>query len=66
MSRTTSPCMGCGDRRMGCHGGCEKYQAWRQILDDQNAARMASRPAIKELPNRAWAAHVRKLRSGRR
>lgn len=23
-----APCMGCRDRAVGCHGSCEKYQAY--------------------------------------
>ena len=25
----TAPCHGCAERREGCHGGCERYQAYR-------------------------------------
>ena len=24
-----APCLGCGDRRLGCHARCERYQAFR-------------------------------------
>ena len=30
------PCMGCGDREIGCHGKCEKYKAWRQMINQRN------------------------------
>ena len=26
--REASPCKDCGDRTVGCHGACEKYQAY--------------------------------------
>ena len=28
-----APCKGCEDRRLGCHGKCEKYKAWRAGMD---------------------------------
>ena len=28
-----NPCKECGDRHPGCHGGCEKYKAWREEVD---------------------------------
>ncbi|MCR4886288.1 MAG: hypothetical protein K5919_05170 [Clostridiales bacterium] len=28
-----APCKGCEDRRLGCHGKCEKYRAWRAGMD---------------------------------
>ena len=30
------PCNGCQDRHMGCHGKCEKYQAYRNDLTKEN------------------------------
>ena len=27
------PCYNCAERRVGCHAGCERYQAWRQGYD---------------------------------
>lgn len=33
MKRPTSPCKECEDREAGCHGRCEKYQAYRSDLD---------------------------------
>ena len=26
----TSPCKGCPDRQVACHGSCERYKAWRE------------------------------------
>lgn len=28
-----TPCRGCEERRIGCHGGCERYLDWRGIRD---------------------------------
>lgn len=33
MQRPTSPCKECEEREVGCHGRCEKYQAYRSELD---------------------------------
>jgi len=24
------PCRDCGERRLGCHGSCERYAAWQR------------------------------------
>lgn len=29
----TSPCMHCAERAPGCHGRCERYQAYRATRD---------------------------------
>lgn len=29
----TNPCKDCEEREVGCHGKCEKYQAYRSDLD---------------------------------
>lgn len=51
----TSPCRGCGDRDIGCHGNCPKYKAytaenWKQkrrryleLLPDYYAGCQASK-----------------------
>lgn len=28
-----APCLGCGDRRLGCHARCERYKAFRAECD---------------------------------
>lgn len=30
----STPCYGCADRCMGCHGTCEKYKSYRDKMDD--------------------------------
>lgn len=35
---TGCPCKGCECRSVGCHGGCERYGAWRKELDEKNHA----------------------------
>lgn len=34
-----APCMNCPDRSLGCHGRCEKYQAFRSIREKEYAIR---------------------------
>ena len=29
-----SPCLGCEDREVGCHGSCETYQEFRAAQDE--------------------------------
>lgn len=31
MSAIGSPCLGCTDRQVGCHGNCEKYKAFKEV-----------------------------------
>lgn len=31
------PCLGCGEREVGCHAKCEKYMAWREELKRKRA-----------------------------
>lgn len=33
------PCYNCPERRVGCHSGCERYQAWRQGYDAEQEAK---------------------------
>lgn len=35
------PCSGCPDRRVGCHGSCEKYQAFnaeRELIRERRSS----------------------------
>lgn len=32
-----APCRNCEDHRAGCHGGCERYLAFKGELDRRNA-----------------------------
>ena len=37
---TQSPCMGCQDRSLDCHGKCEKYITWKnEMLAEKAKAR---------------------------
>lgn len=31
-----SPCMGCPERKVGCHSTCDKYLDYRSKLDGEN------------------------------
>ena len=33
---SNTPCLGCPDRHVGCHGACEAYQAFRAHKDQEN------------------------------
>ena len=32
-------CLGCKDRKVGCHSTCEKYKTWKSKIDTNNKAR---------------------------
>ena len=39
----TAPCLNCPQRHLGCHGGCDKYQAYdkeRQLIRKNRGAEM--------------------------
>lgn len=33
------PCKGCQDRVIGCHATCERYMAWKELVDLEREAR---------------------------
>ena len=33
------PCKDCDRRKLGCHGFCEGYQAWKKWNDEKNEKR---------------------------
>lgn len=35
-SRVTVPCRGCADRRVGCHGECDRYREFKSRLSELN------------------------------
>ena len=39
-NRLTAPCKDCTDRSVGCHGKCEKYQAYRVKVDEMYMLRV--------------------------
>lgn len=40
MKKTISPCYKCEDRVLGCHGVCERYQAYAGIVAENRAERL--------------------------
>ena len=68
MSGPASPCLGCENREIGCHGSCERYQAWRQDLSERTAAENKERrraALVRQLPERAikaWHYNLRRTR----
>lgn len=34
MSSPIAPCKGCSEREIGCHGSCEKYSEYRDVVND--------------------------------
>ena len=63
MSVPHCPCRGCHDRKLGCHGFCERYQEWKARNDaviqqrlDNNASRPRKSRALEYLhrQNMKW------------
>lgn len=40
--RILPPCKGCPRKAVGCHTGCEGYQAYKARVEAQNAAKQAA------------------------
>ena len=38
-NKLNSPCKDCPDRTVGCHGKCEKYEAYRVKVDELHRLR---------------------------
>lgn len=36
MRKADTPCYGCEDRQVGCHGSCKLYFAFKKRLDEIN------------------------------
>lgn len=46
--RSPSPCKDCHNRVLGCHGSCDRYEAFRHSIDDANEELNASRAGDSE------------------
>jgi mRNA deadenylase 3'-5' endonuclease subunit Ccr4 len=58
-------CKGCLDRKMGCHGSCEKYKQERAEHDKRIAQQEAQKDTIRyqiETYNRLSPGYIRKSR----
>ncbi len=47
------PCQVCADRKIGCHGKCEKYKEWRDMFDREREKRVKAFEAISFLDRSA-------------
>ena len=66
MSRApTSPCKDCPDRKVGCHGECEKYKAYKRANEAHKHAQAAARAASIDANGYDIARRVRMMK-GRR
>jgi hypothetical protein len=50
-----TPCYGCLERNVGCHGSCEKYKSWE-------AAHQKRRKIIAENRKQSDSQHKRRIR----
>lgn len=37
--RDMSPCKGCPEKQPGCHGDCQDYKDWKDVIAQVNKAR---------------------------
>lgn len=60
-----NPCHGCPDRTAGCHGHCEKYQAF---VEDREKVRNARADKLSLYSPSEWLEHNirRKLKTSRK
>lgn len=42
------PCKDCADRTVGCHAGCERYQAFRAEIDGRPRQRRDAADFLRE------------------
>lgn len=47
------PCKDCPDRKLGCHGKCDKYSEYRKCQDEANAKRHKAQKAIPIDPKKS-------------
>ena len=45
-----SPCMGCVERKLLCHGSCVKYQNYRVMVEAEQKERQRERDVKRPLP----------------
>jgi hypothetical protein len=48
----TPPCKDCSDRQLGCHGQCERYQAFR-AKKEREAQKRAEMSVITDIMKKA-------------
>ena len=69
-----SPCMGCEERKVGCHSACEKYADFCELRDIEKEMRMrkssrencADSARVDAIRNWKKLIHGRKSGSGRK
>lgn len=40
LPKDIAPCMNCSDRFVGCHSKCERYKAYRKMIDERKKQKM--------------------------
>lgn len=63
-----SPCKGCSEREMGCHGKCSAYKGWKEECEEEKARIEAERRKYNDFVahNANLAETVKKQRGNRR
>lgn len=46
---TVSPCKGCNDRQVGCHGSCAAYLSWAKGRRETNRRMSADRKVYGDI-----------------
>ena len=63
--RTDRPCLDCPDRRVGCHDGCEREQAWKDEHDARREKIFQAR-AMNAMLDNFVTDGIRRSKRGRR
>lgn len=66
ISAISAPCKDCEKRRLGCHGKCEEYKAFRAELDALNERRRLMSAANEASRNIEFYSARRMEKRGRR
>lgn len=53
-----NPCYGCGDRKVGCHGGCERYAEYKAMITELKEKEIKGRR--RDYPDKPIRRSVRK------
>lgn len=61
----TSPCKDCTDRHDGCHGKCERYQAFRTEIEERKPNNYADYDYRRYVSGVKWKIALRRVHNRR-
>ena len=57
--KSKPPCLECNERKVGCHGTCEGYQAYHKALGEEKEQKRRSESGDKESDEVLVTAHIK-------